>query len=521
MKKRFNTTGVCYSHVHYMMKNSRQLDLVMDLIEFGEYFTINRPRQFGKTTTLFFLEKQLKASKDYLSIRLSFEITGGQESEKAFAKMFWDRMMFYVEYQKPALFPFTESLMPSIQDMKTLSKAITKFVHHTNQKVVLLIDEVDAHSNYYSFLSFLAMLRTKYLARFSPEDATFHSIILAGVHDIKSLKYKKSNVEAAQFNSPWNIAIDFEVDMSFHPNEIETMLVEYSEAENVAMNFGEIAQRLHYYTSGYPFLISRMCQIIAEKIYPKRNNNVWTIEDVEAALKILLLEKNTNFASLIKNLENNEKLYQLVFELIIKNGNITYNPDEPVIAIGEMYGVFKKENYQLKIHNRIYEQRIYNYLTSKTVQKLIEEGSFDFKQAYVNDDKTLDLENALLKFQQFMKKEYSQKNEKFLEHHGRLLFLAFLAPILNGQGYSFKEVQTSLEKRLDVVVTYFQHRYIIEMKRWYGKEAHKKGLVQLADYLTIHGVNTGFLVIFDDRKKKRWTSKWIDFQGKRIFVIWV
>lgn len=30
-----------------------------------------------------------------------------------------------------------------------------------------------------------------------------------------------------------------------------------------------------------------------------------------------------------------------------------------------MYGIFK-DNGLLKIHNRLYEQRIYNYLTAKT-----------------------------------------------------------------------------------------------------------------------------------------------------------
>lgn len=519
MKKRFNTTGVCYPHVHYMMINLRQLESVMELIEFGEYFTINRPRQFGKTTTLFFLEKQLKASEEYLSIRLSFEITGGQESNEAFAKMFWNRMTSHIKHQNTELFHFLNNLTPSIQNMDTLSDAITTFTHRVNQKIVLLIDEVDAHSNYYSFLEFLAMLRTKYLARFNPENATFHSIILAGVHDIKSLKYKKSNAEAAEFNSPWNIAIDFEVDMSFHPNEIETMLVQYSEAENVTMNFAKIAQRLHYYTSGYPFLISRLCQIIAEKIFSKRNNGVWTIEDVEAALLLLLKQNNTNFDSLIKNLENNTDLYQLVYRIILNGDHVPFNQHNPVIHQGIIYGVFKS-NGRVRIHNRIYEQLIYNYMTSKTITNHISSAN-TYGLHFLLNDNALDLESALLKFQQFMKEEYSQKNEKFLENHGRLLFLAFLAPILNGQGYSFKEVQVSLEKRLDVVVTYFQHRYIIEMKRWYGKEAHKKGLVQLADYLTIHNVDTGFLIIFDDRKKKDWASKWINFQGKRIFAIWV
>ncbi|MEM6321582.1 MAG: GxxExxY protein [Bacteroidota bacterium] len=88
-------------------------------------------------------------------------------------------------------------------------------------------------------------------------------------------------------------------------------------------------------------------------------------------------------------------------------------------------------------------------------------------------------------------------------------------------GYAFRETQTSLEKRLDIIVTYFQHRYIIELKKWYGQEYHEKGLKQLADYLDIRGVNRGFLVIFDDRKNKKFHSKEMEMEGKHIFGIWV
>ena len=131
------------------------------------------------------------------------------------------------------------------------------------------------------------------------------------------------------------------------------------------------------------------------------------------------------------------------------------------------------------------------------------------------------MQAVLLKFQQFMKEQYSKRSIHFLEEQGRLIFLAFLAPILNGQGYSFKEVQTSLEKRLDIIVTYYQHRYILELKQWYGPKAHEKGLKQLVDYLDIHGVSKGYLLIFDNRKKRSWKKELIHFEKKEIFAVWV
>ena len=47
-----------------------------------------------------------------------------------------------------------------------------------------------------------------------PDYKTFQSVILAGVTDIKNLKRRLQPNEEHKFNSPWNIAADFNVDMS-------------------------------------------------------------------------------------------------------------------------------------------------------------------------------------------------------------------------------------------------------------------------------------------------------------------
>ena len=52
MRKKFNVTGSCNQTRHYMVDINNKLDKIESLIEDEEYFTINRARQFGKTTTL-------------------------------------------------------------------------------------------------------------------------------------------------------------------------------------------------------------------------------------------------------------------------------------------------------------------------------------------------------------------------------------------------------------------------------------------------------------------------------------
>lgn len=520
MKKRFNTTGVCVPRKHYMVNIENKLNEIIELIDNECYFTINRPRQYGKTTTLTQLDNLLK--EQYIMISISFEGIGDlvfkkeHDFVKAFVEIISDSLAFEYEEESRKIL----NLGKNIKDIKDLSKVITKFVKDCNKEVVLLIDEVDKSSNNQLFLSFIGMLRNKYLAREIGKDYTFKSVILAGVHDVKTLKAKLRSNETAKYNSPWNIAVDFNVDMSFSSKEISTMLQEYVTEKNITMDVDKISDELHFYTSGYPFLVSKLCQIIDERIYDE-NKKCWNEDYVTKAVKILNEETNTLFESLVKNLENREELYNLTKRILIDGEVIIFNPLDPVISIGLTYGIFKRGKYGVEIGNKIFEEIIYNYMLSKTRTSTGKMSLYNFKDNFLREDGSLDIEKILRRFMQFMKEQYSGKNEEFLETHGRLLFLAFIKPIINGVGFDFKEVQISEEKRLDIVITYNSFKYIIEMKIWRGKKYHEKGIKQLCDYLDIHDLDKGYLVIFNFNKEKEYKAEEINTDNKNIFSVFV
>lgn len=50
--KVFNVTGDCKPGLHYMVNIDERLKELKVLVDAGSYFTINRARQYGKTTTL-------------------------------------------------------------------------------------------------------------------------------------------------------------------------------------------------------------------------------------------------------------------------------------------------------------------------------------------------------------------------------------------------------------------------------------------------------------------------------------
>ena len=512
--KRFRTTGVCNPNIQYMVDITDKIEQVKKLIEDNEYFVINRPRQYGKTTMLSALKRELL--NKYLVISISFEKFGdiAFSDEEIFCKKFLKNCARAIRLidrnNSNKLFEYSKD----VTDLDTLSDYISEFIEECDREVILIIDEVDKSSDNQLFINFLGILREKYLRRIDDEDVSFKSVILAGVYDIKNLKLKLRPDEEKKYNSPWNIAVPFNIDMSLSEKGIEKMLKEYKNDRNIRLNAKKSAEFIHFYTNGYPFLVSRICQIIDEDL-----NALWNEENMIKAIKILLNEKNTLFDDLIKNIENNNDLKEYILDIIMNGARNTFNILNPIINLGVMFGYFKNEDNMVAISNRIFSQVLYNYFSS-----LLENNDtmkkYNFKSDFICGN-GLNVEKILIRFQQFMKEEYSSKNESFLETHGRMLFLSFLTPIINGIGFAFKEVQVSEEKRLDVVITYNNNKYIIELKVWHGEEYHEKGLKQLVDYLNINNQNKGYLLVFNFNKNKEYKKEEVIVEGKEIFEVFV
>ena len=58
--KEFNIKTTCIKEKHYMVDTSKKIEEIKQMVEKDKYFTINRARQYGKTTTMFRLMNMLK-----------------------------------------------------------------------------------------------------------------------------------------------------------------------------------------------------------------------------------------------------------------------------------------------------------------------------------------------------------------------------------------------------------------------------------------------------------------------------
>lgn len=189
--KYFNTTGICIPSQHYMVDVSKKMEQIEALIHQGNYFTINRIRQYGKTTMLSLLEEYLK--EKYYVINISFEGVGEEyfSSEAEFVRGFIHSVEEIMEYT-PEISKLSGIWMKDTEEithMYGLSKHISEFCVECDKRVLLMIDEVDKSNDNQMFLSFLGMLRNKYLQRI--KIPTFHSVILTGVYHVKNFHLRQ------------------------------------------------------------------------------------------------------------------------------------------------------------------------------------------------------------------------------------------------------------------------------------------------------------------------------------------
>ncbi|MCD8105823.1 MAG: AAA-like domain-containing protein [Lachnospiraceae bacterium] len=214
MAKIFNVNGACRPDEHYMVDLTSRLEAIKKMVDAGDYFTINRGRQYGKTTTLQALASYLK--KDYIVVSLDFQKLGADKFVNenqfsiAFAKRFLRKISLDNELDEELLLPLKTGLREERDDIELLElfDYLSDICAEADKPIVLMIDEVDASMNNQVFLSFLAQLRADYLDR--RQTPTFQSVILAGVHDIRNIRRKIRPDEAHQPNSPWNIAARFQ-----------------------------------------------------------------------------------------------------------------------------------------------------------------------------------------------------------------------------------------------------------------------------------------------------------------------
>ena len=503
MQRYFNITANCRPKEHYMVDLTSRLEEIKQMIDKGQYFTINKGRQFGKTTTLRALEGYL--SNDYIVISLDFQ--NEMSSQKFESEYIFSFTLARLFKRKLKLAQVLDNFKDEIQDLdETISVLkenfglVELFQHMSDicaaseKPIVLIIDEVDSASNNQVFLDFLAQLRGYYINR--DRRPTFQSVILAGVHDIRNLKQKIRPDAEHKHNSPWNIASEFKVEMSFLPVDIATMLTDYENDHHTGMDIADISQKIYDYTSGYPVLVSNICKLIDEDIHE------WTAKGITQAVNIITEKRTPLLESLFNKIEDYPELDNIIRRLLFSGESTSFTIMDDTLNLAVMYGFIRNENRKAVIANKIFEKVLYErYLSQMDIDEPFYHKGADDKQQFIQNGR-LNMARVLERFAVHFNDLYSDQSETFLEKDGRRLFLLYLRPIINGVGNYYIESETRNSRRTDVIVDYLGEQFIIEMKIWRGEEYNSRGEEQLSDYLDYYHISKGYMLSFSFNKSK-------------------
>lgn len=164
--KQFNTTAVCVPDMHYMVDLSERVTQIKELVDDGKYFTINRARQYGKTTTLAALERALSGEYDVISIDFqdvtSADFIDESEFVKGLARLLCDT-------RDSMDIPVPDQYYQSFQELagrrekfklNDIFRIFDQWCRGNQKHIVLMIDEVDTAANHQVFLDFLGKFRS-------------------------------------------------------------------------------------------------------------------------------------------------------------------------------------------------------------------------------------------------------------------------------------------------------------------------------------------------------------------------
>lgn len=371
MQKKF-TDDICKPELNYMVDITQKLDMIEEMVREGKYFTINRAPKYGKTTTLALLKRRLQNAYSVWDVSFKDFNPSSFENEDVFVRDLLNHFL-RVENMDEISKKFMIEMLQESSSLRItkLGSLFKRIIQEHMCEIVIIIDDIDPACDHKVFIDFLGILRNMFLER-ADGRAAFKSVILAGVYDVSNMRsFLKSDY---RYHSPWNIASDFNIDMSFSADSISKMLYEYKFDHALDFDVYWFGHQIYDVTAGYPYVVSRICQILDEEVcsedaYGSRNA-AWSPAGFQRAIQ-LLFDKP---CVLFKDMEKNMAMYPALAKKaknILLGEEYAFTLGNDVIYLGFMLGYFNHINGIVTIGNKIFEtylRKIFNLPEMQVIQ---------------------------------------------------------------------------------------------------------------------------------------------------------
>jgi DNA polymerase III delta prime subunit len=490
MPRWFNTAGPCNPVDHYMLPAMRRLPEVRSLIEQKSYFVVHAPRQVGKTTALLTLARELTAEGRYASALVSLE--SGQPfardvgAAEAAVLSSWRRRLqaqFPPELLPP---PFPEAAPGN-----RIAEALTAWAHSSPRPLVLFLDEIDALQDE-ALMSVLRQLREGYPDRPSHFP---HSLAVIGLRDVRD--YKVASREGGRLGtpSPFNVAVRSLTLRNFTAEEVVELYQQHT--RDTGQRFTPEALALAFeFTQGQPWLVNSLARVAVEELVRDTAQPVRG-EDIARARSILIERQETHLDSLVDRLR--EPRVRAIIEPMLAGTFPESLPPDDLRFVADLGLIRLTEAGGFEVANPIYREIVVRELAFPVRGALPR-----IQPTWLREDGRLDEARLCEAFLSF----WRQHGEPLLgtapyhEVAPHLVLMAFLHRVVNGGGSIEREYAIG-RGRMDLCVRHGPDTLAMELKVWRDRDGDTDplavGLEQLDRYLAGLGLDSGWLVIFDQR----------------------
>ncbi len=486
----FNTAGPCHPADHYMLPAVARLAEanVRRLIEQKAYFVVHAPRQTGKTTAMLELAATLNRSGRYAAVMMSMEVGAGFPHDVGAAEA-----AMLESWREDADFQLAAEQQPPVWPVapagQRIGAALRAWAMAASLPLVIFLDEIDA-LEHDVLISVLRQLRVGYRRR--PE-AFPASLALVGLRDIRGYKVASGGSERLHTPSPFNIAVRSITLRNFSREEVETLLLQHT--DDTGQAFAPAARdQVFELTQGQPWLVNALAQVAVEELVPELTLPIAPTH-IHEAKEILIARRQTHLEQLADKLR--QPRVQRVIGPMLAGETLADVPQDDRDYVVDL-GLVRRENGGgLVIANPIYREVIPRALASGPQDSLPQ-----VSVSWLTDDGQLDPERLLHAFLDFWR-QHGQPLLASAPYHEiapHLVFMAFLHRVMNGGGTMAREYAIGTG-RIDLYLRYGAVQMAIEIKVWRdGKpDPLVPGLAQLDRYLNGLSLDTGWLVIFDQR----------------------
>ncbi len=500
MPRTFNTTGPCDPRRHYMLPAERRVPGIQALVDEMLYFVVHAARQTGKTTAMRAFGARLREEGRiavYATLEESQGVEGVLEAEPLWMASIDEAASWQLPPERRP--PPRRAFLDHEPGSRLRQWLAAWCAEQSPRPVTLLLDEADVVSGP-AMVSLLRQLRAGFLER---PDRFPASVALIGMRELRDYLTQAKDGRPVSAGSPFNVKAESITLRDFTEDEVGELYRQHTEDTGQIFEPAAVA-RAFWWTQGQPFLVNALARRAVMELVPDRAQPV-TATHIDEAKERLVLARTTHLVSLTERLRE-PRVARIVQAVLTGDEPIPYDHDDWVYVLD--MGLLRRGRDGAEPANPLCREVLarqlsYNLqenLPAPRMKWLTPEGRLDFEA----------LVDGFLAWWRENGDTLPRDMPLYPEALPHLAFMAYLQKIVNGGGTVLREYAAN-RRALDLLVTYGPDRFVVEIKRVRERETLERvreaAIEQTLGYLDEVGVREGWILLFDQRKRRPWRQR--------------